>query len=90
MLFLQCHVYVYPHRSKAKIPVLSLTKLIERDKPRVTPAPVSVSAVRGQGSGPTGNVKVLQLVRDQSAGEDIVNKESSNAPDYFYDDVSCD
>ena len=79
---------VYPHRSKAKIPVLSLTKLIERDKPRVTPAPVSVSAVRGQSSGHTGNVKTL--VHDQGAGGDIVNKESSNAPDYFYDDVSCD
>ena len=71
-------------RSKAKIPVISLTKLIEREKNRLPPAPVSVSAVRGQISE-EGNVQTLVHQGNQ---QQTVDTENSSAPDYFYDDVA--
>lgn len=65
--------------------MLSLTRRIERDKPRITPAPVSVSAVRCQVGAEEGNVTTLV-----HPGNEIktVDKEESSAPDYFYDDVA--
>ena len=64
--------------------MISLTKLIEREKHRLPPAPVSVSAVRGQVSE-EGNVKTLVHQGNQMQ---TVGTENSSAPDYFYDDVA--
>ena len=78
------HVSVCYCRSKAKIPVISLTKLIEREKNRLPPAPVSVSAVRGQVSN-EGKVQSLTHLENQQRTVELVN---SSAPDYFYDDIA--
>ena len=76
-------IVCYCCRSKAKIPVISLTKLIEREKNRLPPAPVSVSAVRAQVSD-EGKVQTLVHQGNQQQTVDIDN---SSVPDYFYDDV---
>jgi hypothetical protein len=72
------------YRSKAKIPVISRTKLVEREKNRLPPAPVSVSAVRGQVSK-EGNAQTL--VRAHQGNQLQTATENSGVPDYFYDDV---
>ena len=70
------------YRSKAKIPVLSLTKLIERDKPRITPAPVSVNAVRC-----VLKTEEKAVTPSPPGGEvQTVATGKSSTPDYFYDD----
>ena len=64
--------------------MISLTKLIEREKNRLPPAPVSVSAVRGQ-INKAGNAQIL--VRAHQGNQQQTTTENSAAPDYFYDDV---
>ena len=65
--------------------MISLTKLIEREKNRLPPAPVSVSAVRGQVSK-EGNTQTLG--RTHQGNQPQTTTENSTAPDYFYDDVN--
>ena len=71
--------------------MLSLTKLIEREKHRLapTPRPVNVSAVRG----PASEERIV-VTSVEPENENIDNTQSqstsekSSAPDYFYDDIS--
>ena len=63
---------------------MSLTKLIEREKNRLPPAPVSVGAVRGQVS----NEGKVQTLVHQGNQHQTVDVDNSSAPDYFYDDVA--
>ena len=64
--------------------VIKKTKLIEREKQRLPPAPLSVSAVHGQVKV-EGNVQTLGHKEDHPQ---TVGTENSRAPDYFYDDVA--
>ena len=81
----------YCYRSTAKIPVLSLTKLIDREKHRLapTPKPVSVSAVRDPA---IKERSVTTPVEQENESIDNTQSQStsekSSAPDYFYDDIS--
>ena len=79
------------YRGTAKIPVLSLTKLIEREKHRLapTPRPVSVSAVRGPANEEKSVTTPVEPEDDNiSSTQSQSTSEKSSAPDYFYDDIS--
>ena len=64
--------------------MISLTKLMEREKNRLPPAPVSVSAVRGQ----VNDEGKVQTLVHQGNQQQTVDVDNSSAPDYFYDDVA--
>ena len=64
--------------------MISLTKLMEREKNRLPPAPVSVSAVRGQ----VNDEGKVQTLMHQGNQQQTVDVDNSSAPDYFYDDVA--
>ena len=66
--------------------MISLTKVIEREKSRLPPAPVSVSAVCGRVSE-EGRVQTLVPHGNKKQTIDIENTTCS-VPDYFYDDVA--
>ena len=54
--------------------------MIEKDKPRITPAPVSVNAVRCH-----VNTEDRAVTQAKSGNE--IDTDKSSAPDYFYDDL---
>lgn len=68
--------------------MLSLTKLIDREKHRLalTPRPVSVGAVRGPANEEKSVTTSVEPENDNTQSQSTSVK--SSAPDYFYDDIS--
>ena len=67
-------------RSRAKLPSLSLSKLIERERYKPPPAPVHVMAVSGREDGESSK----KLEGLSSEGQ---QSRSAPVPDYFADDL---
>ena len=67
-------------RARAKLPPVSLTKLIERERYKPPPAPVHVMAVSGreEETGRSG-------VKGESSSEKT--EKNSAVPDYFADEI---
>ena len=71
-------------RVRAKLPAVSLTKVIERERYRPPPAPINVMAVSGKNV-----LEVRHLLRGleekERSGTD--GEHSATLPDYFADDI---
>lgn len=68
---------------RAKLPAVSLTKVIERERYRPPPAPVNVMAVSGRNVLEVDHLLGgLEKERSRTDGE-----HSATVPDYFADDI---
>ena len=69
---------------RAKLPTVSLTKVIERERYRPPPAPVNVMAVSGRNMLEVDHL-LGGLEEKKRSGTD--GEHSATVPDYFADDI---